>query len=121
MNTTLPDTILKKLKREHLGREKPILLLDLMLYLLRIRAIKVIDKNSERTVRLAIAPNLRICNAGNGYYLARIRGHKEDVELAQEYTHRTYVVPLEVKMNRKKKAFPQYYPNYDERQGELDL
>jgi len=116
---TLPDTILRKLKREHLGCEKPILLDDLMLYLLRIRAIEEINESSERTVRKAIAANLRICNAGNGYYLARLRGHKEDVEQANKYTWRTYVVPLESKMAQKKKAFPQYYPRFDDRQGEL--
>ena len=81
--------------------------------------IEKIGENEERRIRQTIAKYPIICNAGEGYYIARERDHREDVEAAIKYLDWTYQVPLRKKRAEKKAAFPQYYPDFDPRQGEL--
>ena len=115
----LPDIILSKLEREHRGIEHAILLDDLLDWLLERGHIEKIDEHTERRIRAIIAKNVKICNAGEGYYLARERGHKEDVEEAIRYINRTYKIPIENKIEEKRRAFLQYYPELDDRQMRL--
>ena len=117
---TLSQIILKKLASEHRGIENAILLDDLLDWLFENEHIAEINEHSERRVRSIIAKDITICNAGGGYYKAREKGHKEDIEEAVRYIERTYKVPIENKIKEKKGAFPQYYPELDEsRQGRL--
>jgi len=116
---SLRQIILDKLKTDHRGIEHPIRKEDLMSYLYEVGAISDVDEQSERTVRKVISANDEICNAGCGYYVAREVGHKEDVEQAIEYLTETYERPVIIKINKKKLAFPQYYPRFDP--GQMDL
>ena len=116
---TLPEIILSKLEREHRGIEHAILLDNFLEWLLEHNHIEKIDEHSERRVRAIIAKNVKICNAGEGYYLAREWGHKEDVEEAVRYIERTYKIPIENKIKEKREAFIQYYPELNPKQMEL--
>ena len=120
---TLPEIIPHVIKRDHLGIEHPITLEALLNWLHERRYIKITDdksrKNSDRRVRQIIATHQEICNAGEGYYWARSKGHKEDVEEAIRYIERTYVHPIDNKIEAKKQAFLQYYPELDTCQGRL--
>ena len=114
--------ILDKLRWDHVGMNRPILLDGLLNYLCESGVIDLDEKNRsywERTVRRIIAENQEICNIGHGYFLARKIGHKEDVEETIQYLRRTYEEPLRIKIANKKLEFPQYYPKFDPNQKEL--
>jgi len=116
----LSFAIVNKLQREHLGKDYPIKLDPLLLYLEGIGAIKDrFDKDEQRKVRAVIAEYPEICNAGQGYYWARGKGHKEDIDATLDYLDRTYIAPIAIKKAKKKVAFPQYYPRFNPNQGEL--
>jgi len=120
---TLSQIIPHKIRRDHMGIEHPLTLESLLSWLNDRRCVKIIDeksrKNVERRVRDIIASNLEICNAGEGYYWARSKGHKEDIEEAIRYIERTYKHPIDNKIKAKKQAFLQYYPELDACQGRL--
>lgn len=120
---TLSQAILDLIKNNYLGIENPISLEALLKWLHDRRYINITDeksrRNADRRVRQIISIHQKICNAGEGYYWGRSKGHKEDVEEAIQYIERTYKYPINHKIEEKKKAFRQYYPEPDMCQGDL--
>ena len=115
----LENIIQDILALNHKGKHRPLSLDKLLKTLHEMGEIEKIDLNTERHVRKAISRKDEICNAGFGYYLARERDHKEDVEESIKYLLFTYQKPLNDKVSRKKMAYPQYYPDFDPNQMEL--
>ncbi len=109
----IPRLILKKLRENHIGRNRAIKrnrLLD-WLYLQGafISSGATSPESEDRKMRAIIEKMPIICSCESGYYLAR-EGDEgyEDVKYALSYISKK-AMPLLVKIRRKKEAYPQFY------------
>lgn len=112
---TLIEAILWKIKGSAIGRNHAICRKDLLQYLYDIGIIYRITESIDREMRAIIENHPEICSCEDGYFYD---GGPEDVAYSVEYI-RKKAIPLLVKINRRKMAYPQYYPDFDPKQGEL--
>lgn len=116
----IPRLILRKLREEHVGRDRAIKRKDLLNWLYQgafILSAAPRRESDDREMRAIIETMPVICSCETGYYLAR-EGEEgeEDVAYAIAYINKK-AMPLLKKIRDKKRAHPQYYGN--ENRGEL--
>jgi len=104
-----------KIKRNHIGKECAIVRRGLLNYLYDLKIIDRITDSEDRELRELIEVHPEICSCEAGYYYD---GGVEDVEYSIRYLQKK-LIPLKVKINKRKEAYPKYYPDFDTRQGEL--
>jgi len=70
---------------------------------------------TDRELRREIEAILEICSCERGYFYPK---NKEEIDYSIEYLKKK-IFPLWKKIHNKKMAYSQFYPDYDEKQGEL--
>ena len=110
MNTS--RLILRKLREEHVGRDKSIKRKDLLTWLWEGVMIDKLTESADREMRAIIETMPVICSCESGYYIAE---DYEGVKYALDYISKK-AMPLLVKMRRKKEAYPEYFKG---NQGDL--